>query len=129
MDLATELPQSGDKSYNACLVIVESHSKTPIFLPFHKDDTSMDTALLLWNSAISHTGSFKNIISDRDSKFTSALCTNIHRWFGTNLSFSTEYHPQAYGLAERMIQTFEDIISRFCACGFKFKELDGFTHD
>ncbi|MBW0485492.1 hypothetical protein O181_025207 [Austropuccinia psidii MF-1] len=31
MDWVTALPPSGDKSYNACLVIVDRYSKTPIF--------------------------------------------------------------------------------------------------
>ncbi|MBW0550778.1 hypothetical protein O181_090493 [Austropuccinia psidii MF-1] len=107
MDLVTALPPSGDKSYTSCLVIEDRYSKTPIFLPCHKDSTAMDIALLLWSRGISHTGLFKNIISDRDHKFTSALWTNIHRFFGTRLSFSTAYHPQTDGLAERMIPTLE----------------------
>ncbi|MBW0497161.1 hypothetical protein O181_036876 [Austropuccinia psidii MF-1] len=94
MGWVTELPPSGDKSYNACLLIVDIYGKAPIFLPCHKEDTSMDTALLLWSRAISHTGLFKNIISDRDPKFTSALWTSLHRLFGTKLSLSTTYHPQ-----------------------------------
>ncbi|MBW0541900.1 hypothetical protein O181_081615 [Austropuccinia psidii MF-1] len=110
MDCVAALPPRGDKSYNACLVIVERYSKTPIFLPCHKDDTAMDTALLIWNRVISHTGLFKNIINDRDSKFTSALWTNLHRLLGAKISFSTEYHPQTDGLEERKIQTLEDII-------------------
>ncbi|MBW0510639.1 hypothetical protein O181_050354 [Austropuccinia psidii MF-1] len=28
-----------------------------------------------------------------------------------------------------MIQTSEDLIRRFCACGLEFKDSDGFTHD
>ncbi|MBW0556474.1 hypothetical protein O181_096189 [Austropuccinia psidii MF-1] len=91
MDWVTALPPSGDKSYNACLVI--------------------------------------NIISDRDPKFTSALWTNLHRLFGTKLSFSTVYHPQTDGLAEKMIQALEDMIRRFYAYGLGLKDLDGFTHD
>ncbi|MBW0558171.1 hypothetical protein O181_097886 [Austropuccinia psidii MF-1] len=129
MDWVTELPPSGDKGYNACSVIVDRYSKTPIFLPCHKDDTAMDTALLLWSRVISNTGLFKNIISDRDPKLTSTLWTNLHRLFGTKLSFSTAYHPQTDGLVERMIQTLEDIIRRFCAYGLEFKDSDGFTHD
>ncbi|MBW0581988.1 hypothetical protein O181_121703 [Austropuccinia psidii MF-1] len=46
MDLVTGLPPGGDRSSNACLVIVDTFSKPPIFLPCHKDDTAMDTALL-----------------------------------------------------------------------------------
>ncbi|MBW0563024.1 hypothetical protein O181_102739 [Austropuccinia psidii MF-1] len=129
MDWVTALPPSGDKSYNSCLVIVHRYSNTLIFLPCHKDDTAMDTALLLWGRVICHTGLFKNIMSDRDPKFTSALWTNLHRLLGTKLSFSTAYHPQTDGLAGRMIQTLEEMIRRFCAYGLEFKDSDGFTHD
>ncbi|MBW0564997.1 hypothetical protein O181_104712 [Austropuccinia psidii MF-1] len=129
MDWVTDLPPIGEKCYNAFLVIVDRYSKTPIFLPCHKDDTAMDTALILWGRVISHTGLFKNIISDRDPKLTSALWTNIHTLFGTKVSVSTANQPQTDGLAERMNQTLEDVIRRFCAYGLEFKDSDGFTHD
>ncbi|MBW0542742.1 hypothetical protein O181_082457 [Austropuccinia psidii MF-1] len=121
MDWVTGLPPGGDRRYNACLVIVDRFSKTPIFLPCHKDDTAMDRV-------VSWTGIFTNIISDRDPKFTSALWTNFHQLFGTKLSFSTDYHPHTNGLAERMIKTIEDMVRRFCAYGLEFKYCDGFTH-
>ncbi|MBW0564852.1 hypothetical protein O181_104567 [Austropuccinia psidii MF-1] len=47
MDCITGLPPGVDRSYNAFLVIVDRFSKTPIFLPCHKHDTAMDTALLI----------------------------------------------------------------------------------
>ncbi|MBW0564297.1 hypothetical protein O181_104012 [Austropuccinia psidii MF-1] len=129
MGWVTALPCGGDKIYNACLVIVERYSKNPIFLPCHKDDIAMKTAILIWNRIISHTGILKNIISDRDTNFTSALWTNLNKLLGAKLSFSTAYHPQTDGLAERMIQTLKDMIRRFCACGLELKDSDGFTHD
>ncbi|MBW0565472.1 hypothetical protein O181_105187 [Austropuccinia psidii MF-1] len=89
----------------------------------------MDTALLIWNRVVSWTGIFTNIISYRNPKLTSALWKNIHQLVGTKLSFSTAYHPQTDGLAERMIQTLEYILRRFCAYGLEFKDCDGFTHD
>ncbi|MBW0460686.1 hypothetical protein O181_000401 [Austropuccinia psidii MF-1] len=89
----------------------------------------MDTAFLLWNRVISHTGLFKNIISDRDLKLTSALWTNLHRLFWTKSSRYTAYHPQDDGIAERIIQTLEDMLRRSCAYGLEFKHSDGFTHD
>ncbi|MBW0542726.1 hypothetical protein O181_082441 [Austropuccinia psidii MF-1] len=81
------LPAGGDRSYNSCLVLVDRYRKTQMFLPCHKDDTAIDTAIMIWNKAISHTVIFQNIISDRDPKFTSALWTNLHNLFGTVLSF------------------------------------------
>ncbi|MBW0538914.1 hypothetical protein O181_078629 [Austropuccinia psidii MF-1] len=46
---------------------------------------------------------------------------------GTKLAFSTAYHPQTDGLAERMIQTMEEILRRFCAYGMEYKDHDWVT--
>ncbi|MBW0519815.1 hypothetical protein O181_059530 [Austropuccinia psidii MF-1] len=89
----------------------------------------MDTALLFWNNIISTFGVPKVIISDRDPKFTSELWTNLYDILGTKLAFSTAYHPQTDGLAERRLQTMEDIIRRFCAYGMDHKDHEGYTHD
>ncbi|MBW0545824.1 hypothetical protein O181_085539 [Austropuccinia psidii MF-1] len=129
MNWVTGLSPRGDRSYNSWLVIVDRFSRTPIFLPCHKDDTAMDTAPLTWNRAISWTGTFTNIISDRDLKFTPAVWKNLHQLFGTKLSFSTAYHPQTHELAERMIQTLEDMVRRSCACGLEFEDCNGFTYN
>ncbi|MBW0505896.1 hypothetical protein O181_045611 [Austropuccinia psidii MF-1] len=129
MDLVTAFPPGGEKSYNPCLFIVDSYIKTPIFLPCHKDETAMDTALLIWNRVISNTYLLKNIISDREPKFKSALWTNSHKLLCTKLSLSTAYYPQTDGLAERMIQTLQDMIRRSCAYRLQIKDSDGFTHD
>ncbi|MBW0529470.1 hypothetical protein O181_069185 [Austropuccinia psidii MF-1] len=73
MDWVTALPPGVDRSFTACLVLVDRHSKTQIFLAFHKDDTAMETAIMIWNRVITNKGVFHNIIGDRDPKFTSAL--------------------------------------------------------
>ncbi|MBW0557549.1 hypothetical protein O181_097264 [Austropuccinia psidii MF-1] len=104
MGRVTALPPGRDKSFNACLVLGNRYSKTPMFLPCHKYDTAMDKAIIICNIAISHTGLLQNIISDRDPEFTPALWTNLHNLFSIKLPFSTAYHPQPDGLAERMIQ-------------------------
>ncbi|MBW0564483.1 hypothetical protein O181_104198 [Austropuccinia psidii MF-1] len=88
----------------------------------------MDIAIMIWNTVISPTGLFQNIISDRDPKFTSALWTSLHNLFETNLSLSKAYHPQTDGLSERRIQNSEDMIRIFCAYGLEFKDSNGFTH-
>ncbi|MBW0590330.1 hypothetical protein O181_130045 [Austropuccinia psidii MF-1] len=126
MDWVTGLPPGGDRNYSAFLVISERFSNTTIFLPFRKDDTAMDTALLIWNRVVSWAVIF-TIIGDRHPKFTSALWTNIHQLFGTKLSFSTASHTQSDGLAERIIQTLEDMVRRFCTYGLEFKDCDVFS--
>ncbi|MBW0560349.1 hypothetical protein O181_100064 [Austropuccinia psidii MF-1] len=55
MNWVPGLPPGGDRSHNACLGIVDRFSKTPIFLPFQKDDTAMNTAFLICNRVVSWT--------------------------------------------------------------------------
>ncbi|MBW0468343.1 hypothetical protein O181_008058 [Austropuccinia psidii MF-1] len=89
----------------------------------------MDTALLFWNNIISTCGVPKIIISDRNPKFTSEIWTSRYEILGTKLDFSTAYHPQTDGLAERMIQTMEDILRGFCSYGMECKDHEGYTHE
>jgi transposase InsO family protein len=39
----------------------------------------------------------KEIVSDKDTKFTSNFWRRLLKGFGTNMSFSTTYHPQSDG--------------------------------
>ncbi|MBW0465229.1 hypothetical protein O181_004944 [Austropuccinia psidii MF-1] len=105
MDWVTGLVPVGKENFNAFLIIVDRFSKSVRFLPYPKVDTAMDTALVFWNNIISTCGVPKHI-----------------------LSFSTAYHPQTNGLAERMIQKMEDIIRRFCSYGMEYKDHEGYTH-
>ncbi|MBW0537293.1 hypothetical protein O181_077008 [Austropuccinia psidii MF-1] len=129
MDWVTGLVPGGKENLNACLIIVDRFSKSMRCLPCHNKDTAMDTALLFWNDIISTCGVPKIIISDGDPKFTSEFGTNFYEMLGTKIAFSTAYHPQTDGLAERMIQTMEDILGRFCAYGMEYKAHEGYTHD
>ncbi|MBW0560754.1 hypothetical protein O181_100469 [Austropuccinia psidii MF-1] len=129
MDWVTVLVPGGKENYNACLMIVDMFSKSMRCLPCHKENTAMDTALLFWNNIISTYGVPKIIISDRDPKFTSEFWNNLYDMLNTNLSFSTAYNPKTDGLAERMIQTMEDILRRFCAYCMEYKDHEGYTHD
>ncbi|MBW0483408.1 hypothetical protein O181_023123 [Austropuccinia psidii MF-1] len=94
----TGLVPGGKENYNSCLSIVDRFRKSMRCLPFHKEVTAMDTALLFSNNIISTCGVPTIIISDRDAKFTSEFWTNLYDMVGTNLAFSTAFHPQTDGL-------------------------------
>ncbi|MBW0489978.1 hypothetical protein O181_029693 [Austropuccinia psidii MF-1] len=125
MDWVTGLVPGGKENSKAFLIIVDRFRKSVRFLPCHKVDTAMDTALLFLNNIISTCGVPKIIISDRDLEFTSEFWTNLYDMLGPKLYFSTAYHPQTDGLADRMIQTIEDILKRFCAYGIEYKDHEG----
>ncbi|MBW0562968.1 hypothetical protein O181_102683 [Austropuccinia psidii MF-1] len=129
MDWVTGLVPGGKENFNGFLIIVDRFSKSVRCLPCHKEDTAMYTALFFWNNIISTCGVPNIIISDRDPKFTSEFWTNLYEMLGTKLAFSTAYHPQTDGLAERMIKKMEDILRRFCAYGIEYKDHEGYTHD
>ncbi|MBW0506336.1 hypothetical protein O181_046051 [Austropuccinia psidii MF-1] len=129
MDWVTGLVPGGTENFNSCLVIADRYNKILMYVPSHKERTAMDKALLFWNNIIATCGVPKIIISDRDPKFTSEFWTNIYDLLGKELSFSTAYHLQTDGLAERLIQTMEDIIRRNCAYGMEYKDHEGYTHD
>ncbi|MBW0534297.1 hypothetical protein O181_074012 [Austropuccinia psidii MF-1] len=129
MDWVTGLFQGGKETFNACLIIVDRFSKSMRCLPFQKEDTAMDTALLFWNNILSTCGVPKIIISDRDPKFTSEFWTSLYDMLGIKLAFSTAYHPQTDGLAGRMIHTMEDILRRFCDDGMEYKDHEGYTNN
>jgi hypothetical protein len=57
----------------------------------------------------------KEIISDRDMKFTSSFWKSLMVGFDTKLLFNTAYHPQSnYGQRERVNQSLEDNVKDAC---------------
>ena len=58
-----------------------------------------------------------SIVSDRDTRFTSHFWRSLQTALGTQLSFSTAYHPQTDGQSERTIQILEDML-RACMMDF-----------
>ena len=56
-----------------------------------------------------------DIVSDRDSKFTSAFWKNLQQLLGTNLNSSTAFHPQTDGQTERMNNVVEDMLRHYAS--------------
>jgi hypothetical protein len=70
----------------------------------------------------------KRIISDRGSQFTSRFWESLHRALGTNLSFSTAFHPQTGGQTERVNQIVEDMLRAYVlSYGAKWEDCLPFT--
>jgi transposase InsO family protein len=55
----------------------------------------------------------KEIIYDRYTKFTSNFLKGSFKGFGTNINFSTTYHPKSIGKIERVNQIIQDMLRMY----------------
>uniref|UniRef100_A0A803JAN2 Integrase catalytic domain-containing protein n=1 Tax=Xenopus tropicalis TaxID=8364 RepID=A0A803JAN2_XENTR len=108
MDFIVELPPSQGKT--VIWVVVDRFSKMAHFMSLPQ----LPSAKVLADLFITHIFKFhgfpENIISDRGvqfvSKFWRAFCSLV----GTELSFSSAYHPQTNGQTERVNQSLEQYL-------------------
>ena len=111
------------------LVMVCRFSKKTKFIPVHEEIDAKGVAHVWWRHMLVEAGLPLAIVSDRDPKFTSEFWRCLMKIVGCDLKLSTAHHPQTDGLAERAIQTLEDLIRRYCAFGMLYKDNGGFAHD
>ena len=75
-----------------------------------KEITAMEYAQLFGDHVFRLHGLPEVIISDWDPHFTGKFWSSLFDLLGTDLRFSTAYHPQTDGQSERMIQTLENFL-------------------
>ena len=109
MDFITVLPRTSH-GYNSIWVIVDRLTKSAHFLPIKANYAVEKYAELYLTKIVCLHGVPKSIVSDRGSQFTAQFWKSLLDAMGTNLSFSTAYHPQTGGQTERVNQILEDIL-------------------
>ena len=100
MDFITCLPKS--EGSGSIIVIVDRFSKYATFIPASTDCTAEETAKLFFRNIIKLWGIPTSIVSDRDPRFTGRFWTELFKILGSNLDFSTSFHPQTDGQTERV---------------------------
>ncbi|KAI5341686.1 hypothetical protein L3X38_009561 [Prunus dulcis] len=118
MNFVFKLPRTRNK-HDGVWVIVDRLTKSAHFLPVRANYTLNKLAQLFIDEIVRLHGVPVSITSDRDPRFTSRFWTKLHEAFGTQLQFSTAFHPQTDGQSERTIQTLEDMLR---ACALQFRE-------
>jgi hypothetical protein len=101
MDFITGLPKS-TKQNNAIMVVVDKLSNGAHFIPVKSTCKAIDIVIIFMKEIFRLHGMPKEIISDRDTKFTSNFWKSLFVGFETKLLFSTTYHPQTDGQIERV---------------------------
>ncbi|KAI9105147.1 hypothetical protein K1719_022676 [Acacia pycnantha] len=113
MDFIVGLPETAAR-HNSIWVIVDRLTKSAHFLPIHIGYSLERLAQIYMDWIVRLHGVPTEIVSDRDTRFTSNFWKALQEAMGTRLKYSTAYHPQTDGQTERTIQTLEDML-RACA--------------
>ena len=116
MDFIVGLQRS-KSGYDSIWVIVDRLTKSSQFIAVKTTYKTEQYAQLYIEQIICLHGVPVSIVSDRDPKFTSRFWDSLQYALGTNLSFSTAFHPQTDGQSERTIQVLEDML-RACVLDF-----------
>ena len=105
----TGLPKSV-KENTAIWVVVDRLTKTTHFIPYKSGMTLDGLARLYIKEIVRLHGVPCMIISDRDTRLTSHFWKSFQDALGSEVRFSTAFHPQTDGQSERTIQTLEDML-------------------
>src|SRR5262249_40280737 len=116
MDFVVGLPRT-QKGHDSIWVIVDRLTKSAHFIAVKTTYSAAQLAQLYVDQIVKYHGVPVSIISDRGSQFTSKFWQRLQEIMGTQLDFSTAFHPQTDGQSERTIQTLEDML-RMCVLDF-----------
>jgi hypothetical protein len=96
MDFITKLPIT-NKQHDSIMVVMDKLTKDAHFVPVKLTRKEMNIDDVYMKAISRLHGIPKTIVSDRDPKFTSKFWKGLFNGFGTNLNFSTNYHPKSDG--------------------------------
>jgi len=117
MDFFVGLPRTR-KQHDSICVFVDRMTKSSHFILDKVSYSVEDYVKLYINEIVKLHGVPLSIIPDRCTQFTSHFWKAFQKGLGTNVKFSTAFHPQTDGQAECTIQTLEDML-RACVVNFK----------
>ena len=116
MDFLMGLPRT-ELRHDAIWVVVDRLTKSAHFIPFRATYSRKVLSELYLEHIVRLHGVPLSITSDRDTRFNARYWRSFQEAMGTELNFSTAFHPQTDGQSERVIQILEDML-RACILDF-----------
>jgi hypothetical protein len=100
MDFMVSLPPS--RGFNAIMVVVDRFSKMAHFIPTKNEAMAQETGRLFFTHVFKHHGLPKDIVLDRDPKFTSKFWRALWKIMESKLEMNTSFRPQTDGQIEKL---------------------------
>jgi len=113
MDFMVSLPPS--RGFDAIIVVVDRFNKMAHFIPTKDEATAQETGRLLFTHVFKLHGLPKDIISDRDPKFTSKFWRALWKRMGSELKMSTSFRPQTNGQTKRVNLVIQQFLRNYVA--------------
>jgi hypothetical protein len=113
MDFMVSLAPS--KGFDAIMVVVDRFSKMAHFIPTKDSATAQEMGRLFFTHVFKHHGLPKDIVSDRDPKFTSKIWRALWKRMGSKLKMSISFCPQTDGQTERVNLVIQQFLRNYVA--------------
>jgi hypothetical protein len=92
INFITKFPKIA-RQHDSIMVLVDKLSKASHFVHVKTIHMTTNIAKIYMKEIARLHGIPRKIVSDRDTKFTSNFWKGLSKGFGTNINFSTIYHP------------------------------------
>ena len=112
MDLITDLPPTA-KGNTAICVFVDRLTKMVHYHPCRTSISAQELAHVFVTEVFRLHGVPRELISDRDPRFTSLFWKEVCRALGVKQGMSTSHHPQTDGQTERANRTLEEMLRHY----------------
>lgn len=112
MDFITGLPLTRAQ-HNMIWTIIDRFSKQAYFIPCKKTLSAKQAALLFLKHIFVQHGLPQSIISDRDTRFCNDFWVTLFTNLGTNIDFTSAFHPESNGQTEATNSTILDLLRTY----------------